>query len=498
MKILTIPKIREIDQYTIENEPISSINLMNRAAYNCFKWIYKNTDRKKKIAILCGQGNNGGDGLAIARFLKEKKFNINCYLIKFSKHQSKDNKIQEALLSEIHQIIKIQTNDDFKQIKGDILIDALFGSGLNRKLDGFWGELVNHINALSKKVITIDTPSGLFMDSPTPEENPVIKSSICLSLQIPKKAMLMPESEKYVDKIYNIDIGLLEQGINLAHTNDYLLEKHQVKKFIKPRAKHSHKGSYGQVLLVSGSKGMVGASILMTKACIRTGVGTAIVHAPKCAYQILQCSIPEAMVHCDELETHISNIKMNTGQTLGIGPGIGTHPETAIAITKLITEAKTPLLIDADALNILAKHPEILLQIPENSILTPHPIEALRLVGDCSNSWKLHEKSRQFAIDHKVFFVLKGAHTQIHCPDGTCYFNSTGNPGMATGGSGDVLSGIITSLLAQKYNSKEAAIIGIFIHGLSGDIMAEKVGEISLSASDLIQGIPKAFKSLTN
>jgi NAD(P)H-hydrate epimerase len=498
MKILTIPKIRELDQYTIDNEPISSQQLMERAANKCSKWITKNIHKSKSIAVICGGGNNGGDGLAIARLLKQNGYSVNCFLATFSNQQSEDNKTQEAITSKELQIIKLHSYEDFKLISSDIIVDALFGSGINRMLEGSWKLLIDNINKSSKYVISIDVPSGLYMDRHCPTENPIIRASVCLNLVIPKKAMFIPDCEKYFGTIHNINIGLSKEGIKKAHTKDYLIQKKDIKPLLKKRPKFSHKGTYGQALLVCGSKGMIGASILMAKSCLRSGVGTAIVHAPKCAYQILQCSTPEAMVHCDELETHISNIKMKSGQTLGLGPGIGTHPETALAITKLITEAETPLLIDADALNIIAEKPESILQIPKNSILTPHPKEAKRILGDCSNSWELHDKSRQFAIDHKVYFVLKGAHTQIHCPDGTCYFNSTGNPGMATGGSGDVLSGIITSLLAQKYSSKEAAIIGVFIHGLSGDIMAEKVGEISLNASDLILGIPKAFKSLTN
>lgn len=498
MKILTIPKIQELDQYTIDNEPICSQQLMERAAYKCSKWIIKNTHKNKSIAVICGGGNNGGDGLAIARFLKHNNYSVHCFLVKFSKQQSEDNKTQEAITSKELQIIKLHSYEDFKLISSDIIVDALFGSGINRMLEGSWKLLIDKINKSSKYVISIDVPSGLYMDTHCPTENPIIRASVCLNLEIPKKAMFIPDCEKYFGTIHNINIGLFKEGIKKAQTKDYLIQKKDIKPLLKKRAKFSHKGTYGQALLVCGSKGMIGTSILMAKSCLRSGVGTAVVHAPQCAYQILQGSIPEAIVQCDERDTHISEVQTKKSQTIGLGPGIGTHPETIDAIINLIINTTSPLLIDADALNILAKHPETIQKIPENSILTPHPKEAQRILGDCSNSWELHDKSRQFAIDYQVYFVLKGAHTQIHCPDGSCYFNSTGNPGMATGGSGDVLSGIITSLLAQKYSSKEAAIIGVFVHGLSGDIMAKKVGEISLSASDLILGIPKALTTINN
>jgi NAD(P)H-hydrate epimerase len=496
MKILTIPGIKELDQYTIKNEPISSFDLMERAASQCTQWICKNYTNKKTIAIVCGPGNNGGDGFAIARLLNEKGYTVSCYKIKFSNHKSEDNRKQEKLFSKDHELITIQNTNDLKKIKGDLIVDALFGSGLSRTLEGDWAKLTHHLNSLNAPIISIDSPSGLFMDTETASDSAAIKASVCLSLQLLKKGMLIAENEKHLGQVHLIDIGLSKKGITLTDTKDFYLEEKDVKKIYKPRRKHSHKGDYGHALIVSGSKGMIGATVLMAKACLRTGVGLLTIHAPNCAYNILQSAIPEAMTQCDEENDYISKIPFKEKHNIGIGPGIGKNKRTMDALSKLLSEVNAPLLLDADALNIIATKNELISKIPKNSILTPHKKEAARLLNASMKGWELHEKARKFAINHQVYFVLKGAHSQIHCPNGNCYFNSTGNPGMATAGSGDVLSGIIISLLAQGYTSKNASLLGVYMHGLAGDIMVKEISQESLSASDIINGIPLAYKYL--
>lgn len=496
MKILTIANIRKIDLYTITNEPISSFDLMERAAYHCFLWLSKHINLDDKIGIICGPGNNGGDGIAIARLLKENNYNVECYIINFDNQQSKENNKQETLYKEKYKPIYIYKEEDFFKIKENIIIDALFGSGLSKALSGKWANLVDYINTKKCKIIAIDSPSGLFMDKKTPKSNPVLKASICLSLQVLKKAMLMAENANRIGALHIIDIGLSRKGIELADCSDFYLTKDYIKPLIKHRSKYSHKGNYGHALLVCGGIGKIGASVLMAKACLRTGVGLLTVHIPKCGYNILQTAIPEAMVQCDEEINHISKVPFSPNHYIGIGPGIGQHILTVKAFSELLEQIKHPILLDADAINIIASHKKLISKIPQNSILTPHPKEAERLFGANLDDWDLYKKANQFAISHKVYFVLKGAHTQIHCPDGNCYFNSTGNPGMATAGSGDVLSGIITSLLAQQYEPKNAAMLGVYLHGTAGDLMVKKRSEESLCASDIIEGIPLAYKSL--
>jgi len=496
MKLLTIPEIRKLDQYTIENEPINSFDLMGRAAYRCTQWICKNYANKKVIAIVCGPGDNGGDGFAIARLLNEKNYPVSCYKVNFSNRRSKDNLKQEKVFSKDHELITIQNTNDLKKIKGDIVVDALFGSGLSRNLEDDWAKLIHYLNSLNTPIISIDCPSGLFMDTETTADAGVIKASVCLSLQLLKKGMLIPENEKHLGQVKLIDIGLSKKGIALSDCRDFFLEKKDLKKIYKPRPKYSHKGDYGHALIVSGSKGMIGATVLMAKACLRTGVGLLTIHAPNCAYDILQATIPEAMIQCDEENNHISTIPFDKKHSIGVGPGIGKNKKTVDALSELLNEVNTPLLLDADALNIIAAKNNLISKIPKNSILTPHKKEAARLLNTSMKDWELHEKAREFAINHQVYFVLKGAHSQIHCPNGDCYFNSSGNPGMATAGSGDVLSGIITSLLAQNYSPQNAALLGVYLHGLAGDLMVKKISEESLCAGDIIDGIPLAYKLL--
>lgn len=496
MKVLTIPDIKKLDQYTVTNEPISSFNLMNRAAYKCFSWLSNHLSSNSKIGIICGPGNNGGDGIAIASLLKKNNYNVNCYIVNFENRKSQDNQAQEALYLTRYKAITIQKEADFEKIKDDIIVDALFGSGLSRALVGSWAKIANYINALECKTIAIDCPSGLFMDCKTPPSNPVIKAGACLSLQMAKKAMLIAESAKLIGDLHIIDIGLSKKGIELMDCSNFYLCEEDIKPLLKKRFTHSHKGNYGHALLVGGSKGKVGAAVLMAKACLRTGVGLLTVHSPKCGYNILQTAIPEAMVQCDRKDNYISKATIHSKLVIGIGPGISEHPQTTHALSELLDQLNKPILLDADALNIIASHRELISKIPKNSILTPHKKEAERLLGEKNDDWELWERVNQFAISHQVYIVLKGTHSQIHCPDGRCYFNSTGNPGMATAGSGDVLSGMITSLLAQKYSPENAAKLGVYLHGLAGDIMATKMSEESLCASDIVDGISLAYKYL--
>jgi NAD(P)H-hydrate epimerase len=496
MKILTIPETQELDRFTIENEPISSFNLMERAAFNCYRWIYKHVPNKKTIAVLCGPGNNGGDGIAIARSLLDKGYAINCYLIQFSSNVSEDNKKQAELFKRKHPLHIIHTEGDFPKIRGELLIDALFGTGISRPLAGNWGKLIIFLNESFSKCISIDSPSGLFLDKDNSKTDSIIQATRTLTFQSPKKAMLFPENEIYVGELYTLDIGLSKQGLKKLDSNDLYLEKNDVSKILKKRKKHSHKGDYGHALIIAGSKGMIGASILSAKACLQSGVGLLTIHCPSDTSGIIHSSIPEAMIQVDENENCISAIDINEKHQIGIGPGLGKDDLTQKALSTLIKTHNKAMVIDADALNFISEHRELISHIPAGSILTPHPKEGQRILGACENSWELYEHAREFALDHQVVFILKGAYTQIHCPDGTCYFNSTGNPGMATAGSGDVLTGILTSLLAQGYTSEEASKLGVFLHGKAGDIMADKLCEESLTASTIIAGIPLAFKHI--
>jgi NAD(P)H-hydrate epimerase len=498
MKILKSSQIREVDSYTIKNEQIKSIDLMERAAASITKWIAERYSIKKAIKIFVGPGNNGGDGLAIARQLSQSKFDVKVFILRITDNLSEDSELNLERLRKISKVSikEIKFDANFPIINSDdLIIDGLFGSGLNRKLDGLAKQLVIQINNAAAKIISIDIPSGLFgEDNSKNDKSSIIKADFTLSFQMPKLAFMFSENYKSVGEWNVLSIGLNQIFIDSLDSPYYYVNETLIKRFIHKRNKFSHKGTYGHVLMVSGSYGKMGAAILATRACLRTGAGLVTCHIPKVGYSIMQTAIPEAMLSIDWSDIIISEIPdVDKYDSIGIGPGIGTKYNTRGALVKLFDETTKPMVIDADAINIISENKELIKKIPVNSILTPHPKEFERLVGKSSDDFERLEKQISFAVDNQFYVVLKGAHTSIACPDGNVYFNSTGNPGMATAGSGDVLTGVILSLLGQGNKSEEAAIYGVYLHGLAGDIASEKIGEEALMASDITDNIGNAF-----
>ena len=498
MKIFQTAQIREIDSYTISNEPITSVNLMERAAQSVTNWVIKNCDILNEILVFAGSGNNGGDALAVARQLNDSGYYVTVFMLLNSNSLSSDCQIN---LDRI-QSLKNSKLTDIKSVKDipiinkeNIIIDGLFGSGLSRPLDGLALNVVKHINASGAKIISIDIPSGLFCeDNSNNNQESIVKANITLTLQFPKLSFFFPENQDFIGEWFVLPIGLHQEIINSTETPFYFLTNQFIKSNLKQRKKFSHKGTYGHALLIAGSYGKMGAAILASKSCLRSGCGLVTVHIPKCGYSIMQTALPETMVsidHSDYIFTDVSDVTNYT--SVGVGPGIGTESDTVKGLTTLLNDFRNPMVIDADALNILSENKELIKNIPVNSILTPHPKEFERLVGKWTNDYERLQKQIQFSVNNSVFVVLKGAHTSVTCPDGTCYFNTTGNPGMATAGSGDVLTGIILSLLGQGYESKFAALIGVFLQGTAGDIASEKIGEETLIASDIIENLGYAF-----
>ncbi|RUA26454.1 MAG: bifunctional ADP-dependent NAD(P)H-hydrate dehydratase/NAD(P)H-hydrate epimerase [Bacteroidetes bacterium] len=501
MKILDIEKIREADRFTIENEPISSIDLMERAGKNCTKWIRKKLNKEQDIFIFVGPGNNGGDGLVIARLLAEKKYKVTVVMLLFTEHFSDDFTINLNRLEEqnIAQIVKVRSKEDIPKIdKGSLIIDAIFGSGLNRAVSGFVADAIQSINENDVIVVSIDIPSGLFADEfIDSRKNTMVHADYTLSLQFPKYSFMFSENEFIIGELDIIDIGLHPQYINTVKEKALLIDLSEAAPLLRPRSKFSHKGTYGHALLIAGSYGKMGAAVLASKASLRSGLGLLTTHIPKSGVNILQTATPETMLSIDPNEFSFSKLpNLSNFSCVGIGPGLGKDPQSGNALKLLIQEMQSPMLLDADALNILSENKTWLSFLPKNSILTPHPKEFERLAGKSSNSAEKLEKQKEFAIKHQVIVVLKGAHTSIATPDGKLFFNSTGNPGMATAGSGDVLTGIILALLSQNYPPIEAAILGVYIHGLAGDIAAKKKGFEAMIASDIVKYLGKAFGKL--
>ncbi len=490
MKILSIDKVRQADQYTIQHEPISSIDLMERAAGQVFEWLMPRLKADNKVLFFCGTGNNGGDGLVVARLLYEKGFEPKVYMVGNLDKMSLDCQDEVYLFQSRTGITPtlIQSAEDFPIFtQGEIIIDALFGSGLNRAVTGVAGELIEHLNRQQAIRISIDIASGLFADSPSPNAA-IFRPDYTLTFQVPKLAFMMPENDPYVGQLEILDIQLHPQFLLEVETNNFLVDKEMIQPMIHHRPKYSHKGTYGHALLVAGSEGKTGAAILGAKSCLRTGAGLLSVLLPKAAWNPLMAAVPEAMIHTDD--------KLDKFNAIGVGPGLGMDDDAQRLVRHLIQDAQVPLVMDADALNILSENPTWLSFLPSKTILTPHPKEFERLFGKTSTSFERLELLRDMAFGYGIIIVLKGANTAVAMPNGAVFFNSTGNPGMATAGSGDVLTGMILSLLAQRYTPEEAAVLGVYLHGLAGDIAAGFIGQEALIASDITEHIGKAYMSL--
>ncbi len=496
MKILSSKQIHEADTYTIQNEPISSIDLMERAATQFVSILLSLTDARSEFCIFCGLGNNGGDGLAIARMLTAKGIHASVYIISNGGKQSNDfvtnyNRLQhtDITITEItHAIQHLSISPKA------VIIDAIFGSGLNRPLSDLAFNVVKQLNALNNHKIAVDIPSGLFTDKPQEANATVLKVEDTITFQSPKLQFLFAENEQYVGNVHIADI---QQRMDFAET-EIPFEYQTIQDIqLKKRKNFAHKGTFGHALLISGSYGKIGAAILASKACLKTGCGLLTTHIPQCGYDILQTALPEAMADVDAdfyIPTRFPTSENYSA--IGIGPGIGTDTKTIDALATFLQNNKTPLILDADALNILAAQPVLWKSIKPHTILTPHPKEFDRLTHSHSTCYERFITQIECAKTHNCIIILKGHHTSIAFPNGNCTFNSTGNSGMATGGSGDTLTGIILSLLAQQYSPTDAAKIGVFLHGLAGDIAIEKITEESLLASDIIENISNGIKKI--
>jgi ADP-dependent NAD(P)H-hydrate dehydratase / NAD(P)H-hydrate epimerase len=491
IKILSAAQTRAWDDYTIAQEPIASIDLMERACNAFADWFFNHIPHYSKVVVVCGPGNNGGDGLGIARILSALRYEVTVCLMQEHANTSHDFTLNLNRLPQ--QITRIAFHPNVNLPPCDVVIDAMFGSGLSRPLTGIWAQVVSIINQLQATRIAVDIPSGLFADRHA--TGAIIEAHHTVTFQAPKLTFLLPENEKYVGQWHVVDIGLSQNFITAIEAHDFYLDAELIRSLIKPRTKFSHKGKHGHTLIMAGSHGKIGANVLATRAALRAGSGLVTSYLPTCGYTVLQSAAPEAMVLTDADANHLTTVPdLSNFSALAVGPGIGTDKKTQTFIAQLLSKSLPPAVFDADALNILSTNSNLLNLLPANSILTPHPGEFKRLVGDWKDDFERLAKQRTFARQSKCVVVLKGAHTSITMPNGQVYFNSTGNPGMATGGSGDVLTGIVAALLAQGYGSENAALLGVFVHGMAGDLAAKK--RFFIVASDIIEAIPTAFSAL--
>lgn len=500
MKIFKAEQIRKIDSATIELEPVSSVDLMERAAVSVSRWITEKYNSSHLFMIFAGPGNNGGDALAVARLLTMKAYQVRVFILSTGAPFSHDMQTNLDRLKSTPATPEIISSPaEIPAItKSTIVIDGIFGSGLSRPPSGVVAETIKMINHSGATVISIDIPSGLYCDDlPIIQCDGIICATYTLSFQFPKLSFMTEEGSRYTGKWEILNIGLLPEAIEKEPTQYYYITKNDVNPLLKPRGRFDHKGTFGHVLIVAGSYGKAGAAILASHSALRTGAGLVTCHLPTASIMAIQSSLPEVMASPDEGEEHIISLpEMSKYDAIGIGPGIGTDPDTRKAFAGMIASFRRPLVLDADALNILSLEPGMLSLLPENSVLTPHPGEFSRLTGVKNYGFDRIKLQIEFASRHKCIVVLKGANTSIALPDGRLFFNSTGNPGMATAGSGDVLTGIITSLMAQSFKPADAAITGVFLHGLAGDLALKKNSPESLIAGDIIGNIGKAYKTL--
>lgn len=505
LKILNTAQIREADQYTILNEPITPLALMERAAGKCSEWLKHNLPGgnpafpavDKAIYIVCGQGNNGGDGLVIGRHLARNGFAVNILILASPAMKSSPEfeanltRIKKQALATITQITGIESLPDIRE--GSTVIDAIFGSGLSKPAGGLIGEVISRLNHLPVQRIAIDLPSGLYSEKPNDDETAVIfRADTTLSFLPPKMNLLAAENEPFCGKVHLFDIGLHVDYLNSAPSHHWFLTLDDVRQMIKVRSRFGHKGTYGHALVVAGSHHKAGAALLTARACLQSGAGLVTAHIPASAVSAINSFCPEIMVSCTD--NHKTELPPLDGfSAAGAGPGLGISAESAIMVKNLINSSISNLVLDADALNILSENPTWLAFLKPDTILTPHPKEFERLAGVCRNTLEAIEKQRNLSTKHGIIIIRKGAHSTITTPDGNTYWNDTGNPGMATAGSGDVLTGIITGLLSQHYSPVEAALAGTWLHGMAGDLAVKSSSEEWITASDIINHLGQAF-----
>ena len=500
MKIFSTKQLQEADLETIKKQGITSTELMERAGTLVFEEIQKRLQNNKiTFKIFCGIGNNGGDGLVVARHLIEDGYKVLVYIINYSDKRSKDFLINYDRFKNVTNDwpLLLKDRDDFPELnENDFVIDAVFGIGLNRPLVTWVANLLKHINKSNAYILSIDMPSGMAPDSAVESLGAVIKADVTFTFQAPKMAFFLPQTATFAGNVKVLDIGLDREYLQKTATTTNLIHKKYARKYYQKRKKFSHKGTYGHALLIGGSYGKIGSVCLTATATLHSGAGMATVFLPKCGYNIVQTILPEAMAITDKSENDITEVKYDfEPAAICFGVGVGRKPITLKAFEELLNKIEKPMVIDADGLNLLSEKPELLEKLPKNSILTPHPKELERLVGSWKGDFQKLEKAKIFAEKYRLILVIKGAHT-ITIGGKDIYINNTGNPGMATAGSGDVLAGIITGLIAQGYDPVEAAVFGVYLHGEAGDIAAEKIGYESLIANDICNNLGAAYLEL--
>lgn len=488
--LLTSSQMRDADAHTISSQAITSLELMEAASIAFvkeFKLVV--SDKHIPVSIYCGTGNNGGDGLAIARLLKEDGFeNITVVIARFFEKSTADFEanLERVKLAGI-SLTEVSEISQLPEEKPEIIIDGLLGSGLSKPVEGKLTKLIDYINALRKKIISIDVPSGFPCEGTIDTNSAVIKAALVISFQRPKINFFFPESDGIIDEFKTVNIGLDEPYIQSRESHWKLTEEKDIRNIIKPRKNFSHKGTYGHALIIAGSEETMGAALMCADACLHAGAGLTTACIPESGLVALNTRSPEIMALLRDQP--ITAEKLGNYTAIALGPGLGTDDGSLMLLKSALAGFKAPMVLDADALTILSKLPELLEQLPALSILTPHMKEFDRMFGDHKSWWERIETARQKATELNVIIVLKNQYSFIVMPDGAVLINPTGNPAMAVGGMGDVLTGMITGFMAQGYSPAEAAVISCFLHGKAGDDLKDD-GMNSIPPRYVIEKLP--------
>lgn len=500
MKIINSRDIQQIDNSTCETQQISSIELMERAATAVSCEIISKFLPSQRIVVIAGPGNNGGDALAVARMLIEQGYRrVEVFLFNVT------GKLSHDCDEECKRLITID-GVDFTEIthtfnppylsKNDVVVDGLFGSGLNQPLQGGFVAVARYINDSGAYVISIDLPSGLFGEwNAHINQRDMVHANLTLAFQLPKLSFFFAENYDVIGDWKLLDIDLDKEKIKETPTNFYVIDSKNIAPLLHKRLPFTGKRDYGSALIFAGSTGMTGAATLCARAALKSGVGLVTVHGPKGGLQIVQTSVSEAMYEPDRNEHFIGDMRIHHNhQAVAVGPGIGTQEQTINALQGLLQNAGAPMVLDADALNCISMRPSLLSSLPPKTIITPHIGEFDRMFGEQKSSEERLKTAIEMSRQYNLIIVLKGHYTAIVRPTGRVYFNQTGNPGMATAGAGDVLTGIIAAFLAQGYNPEYAATIGVYIHGLAGDLASEDLGEFGVTAGDIANYAGRAIR----
>ena len=501
MKVTTAQEMRTIDNITINEIRIPSIILMENAGRSVEQVVEEMVYSSDVVSIFVGKGNNGGDGLAMARQLARRQYRVTCAVLRFG-NPSDDNRVNMKSLieQELVELAEVGEEDALPEIRhNDVVVDAIFGSGITRKVTGFPGRVIRHINERARTIVSVDIPSGLFgEDNSDNDPDGVVRADYTITFQFPFLSFFFRENEPFVGRWRVQDIGLHPEIIGARESGYRTTEPEDAAPGVPFRSRFSHKGTYGHALLIAGSYGMMGAALLAGRSALRSGTGLVTLHVPALANPIVQTAFPEALVSVDRSDLLFSGPPgLSSYSAVGIGPGLGTATGTGRGLKAILERVEVPLVIDADGLNLLAENPGWYSLLPEGTILTPHPGEFDRLAGKSPDGYQRHVRQKGFAAKYRVYVVLKGAYTAIATPDGNYWFNTTGNPGMATGGSGDVLTGMIAGLLAQGAEPLQACITGVYLHGVAGDLAAASIGQEAMIAGDMIDHLGEAFGRLS-